>query len=65
MNRDEILAYLEMIEELSRLPLYNSLEVGFRHNPLTVAEKLERYELACTMINGYACHIMEKFNGNI
>ena len=52
--------YLEQIEEISRLPLYNSLEVGFRHSPLTQKEKLERYELACTMINEFAIMLMKE-----
>lgn len=62
MNKDEILAHLEMIEEISRLPLYNSLEVGFRHSPLTNSEKLERYEMSCAIINNHVTYMMEKFN---
>ena len=58
MNKDEILAYLEMIEEISRAPLYNSLEVGFRHNPLTNKEQLDRYAESCLIINDYAQHII-------
>jgi hypothetical protein len=35
-----ILSYLEQ-------PLYNSLEVGFRHSPLTNKEIIERYKFTC------------------
>lgn len=58
MANDEILSYLEMIEEISRAPLYNSLEVGFRHSPLTTKEQLERYADSCSIINQYAVHMI-------
>lgn len=58
MNKDEILTYLEFIEEISRLPLYNSLEVGFRHSPLTNKEQLDRYADSCKIINEYAQHMI-------
>lgn len=58
MDKNEILLYLEMIEEISRLPLYNSLEVGFRHNPLTTKEQLDRYAHSCNIINGYVIHMI-------
>jgi hypothetical protein len=53
MDKELILSYLEMIEETSRLPLYNSLEVGFRHSPLSPKEKLDRYADACAQINQF------------
>lgn len=60
MNTNEMLMhYLEMIEEISRAPLYNSLEVGFRHSPLTTKEQLERYADACHVINTYVVHMMQ------
>jgi len=51
--------HLELIEEISRAPLYNSLEVGFRHSPLTTKEQLERYADACHVINTYAVHMIQ------
>jgi hypothetical protein len=56
MKDDIILSYLELIEEISRQPLYNSLEVallevGFRHSPLNIKEQLDRYAVSCAQIN--------------
>lgn len=51
MKDDIILSYLELIEEISRQPLYNSLEVGFRHSPLNIKEQLDRYAGSCAQIN--------------
>lgn len=59
MNTNELRMHLEVIEEISRAPLYNSLEVGFRHNPLSTKEQLERYADACNVINMYAVNMME------
>lgn len=59
MNTNELLMHLEMIEEISRTPLYNSLEVGFRHSPLTTKEQLERYADACHVINTYVVHMIQ------
>ena len=59
MNTNELRMHLEVIEEISRTPLYNSLEVGFRHNPLTTKEQLERYADACHVINMYAVNMMQ------
>ena len=53
MDKELILSYLEMIEDLSRLPLYNPLEVGQRHSPLTTKEQLDRYANTCATINHF------------
>lgn len=58
-DANEILFYVEMIEEISRAPLYNSLEVGFRHSPLTNKEQLDRYRDACQLINQYAISLFD------
>lgn len=50
-KKEMMLIQLEMIEEISRMPLYYSLEVGFRHNELTNKEKLDRYSDSCNHIN--------------
>ena len=63
MAKDEILTYLYYIEEISRAPLYNSLEVGFRHSPLTTKEQLERYTDSCSLINQYAVHMIKSIRG--
>lgn len=59
MNKDELLSYLEMIYEISERPLHNSLEVGFRHSPLTIKEQLDRYADSCSIINEYALHMIK------
>lgn len=41
---------LEAVKDYAEQPLYNHLEVGFRHNPLTNAETLERYKYACEVL---------------
>lgn len=45
----EALAYFEDIASLTENPLYNPLEVGFRHSPLSPKEREERYATACSM----------------
>lgn len=47
MKIDALLDMLEYIADNLRDPTYNPLDVGFRHSPLTQAEKLERYEHEC------------------
>ena len=50
MDTNTISHILEMIDDLASRPLYDSLEVGFRHSPLTTQEKLDRYAYTCSLI---------------
>jgi hypothetical protein len=43
MNLERIKDTIEMMRERAKNPLYNSLETGFRHSPLTTSEQLQRY----------------------
>lgn len=45
--------YIEMSIDITSKPLYNSLEVGFRHSPLTDKEKLVRYQESFEIVNEY------------
>lgn len=45
---DVVEARLRDIAECLERPLYNPLEAGFRHSPLTLRERAERFEQACT-----------------
>ena len=47
MKIDDLIASLEYITENLENPTYNSLEVGFRHTPLTKDEIIERYRQEC------------------
>lgn len=47
---ERLIQHLEYTLDIIENPLYNSLEVGFRHNPLTKDEKLSRYEDACSQV---------------
>jgi hypothetical protein len=49
-NKATARTYIELALEYAERPLYNPLETGFRHRPLTVKERLERYESACAFI---------------
>lgn len=44
ISTDNIIPTLEFMLDMSKNPLYNSLEVGFRHSPLTLKEQNERYQ---------------------
>lgn len=35
--------HLELAQDIAALPLYNELEVGFRHSPLSPKETMQRY----------------------
>jgi hypothetical protein len=47
MNQETLLAELEYWADCLANPTYNSLEVGFRHNPLTEIEIIQRYKETC------------------
>ncbi len=45
---------LENIVSLTDNPLYDGLEVGFRHSPLTLKEQVERLSNLCVRVNACA-----------
>jgi hypothetical protein len=47
MKISDIINSLEYLAENLENPTCNSLEVGFRHSPLTQKEIIERYQHAC------------------
>jgi len=49
MTDEQLMYHLQDLHDSLSRPLYNSLESGFRHHPLTDNEKLERYKDACEM----------------
>ena len=53
MDIETIKHYIEISVDITSKPLYNGLEVGFRHSPLTDKEKLERYKLNFEIVNEY------------
>lgn len=59
LSTEQLIANLEIIENISRAPLYNSLEVGFRHSPLTTNEQLERYAESCRVINEFVVDLIK------
>lgn len=59
LSTEQLIANLEIIEDISRAPLYNSLEVGFRHSPLTTKEQLERYAESCRIINEFVVDLIK------
>jgi hypothetical protein len=47
MNINTLVYNLKYIADNLENPTYNSLEVGFRHSPLTQKELIERYKQEC------------------
>ena len=47
----QLIGDLENIISLTDEPLYNPLEVGFRHSPLSPAEQIERLKEVCAVVN--------------
>ena len=47
MKLSDLINSLEYIAENLENPLYNSLDVGFNHSPLTKFEIIERYAHEC------------------
>lgn len=60
MTKEELLNNLECWIEFLEDPLYNPLEVGFRHRPLTDKEKLERYRQECVWIHATMLRVKEE-----
>lgn len=44
----QAILYLDDVAGLTENPLYNFLEVGFRHSPLSLKEREERWASACS-----------------
>ena len=51
MTKEEVLINLEYWISCLENPTYNSLEVGFRHNPLSKDEIIERYKTECEHVH--------------
>jgi hypothetical protein len=49
MTKQDLMINLEFWASSLENPTYNSLEVGFRHTPLTKDEIIERYKQECHM----------------
>jgi hypothetical protein len=47
MTPNELIVNLECWAEYLENPTYNSLEVGFRHSPLSKDEIIQRYKQEC------------------
>lgn len=47
MTKDELMINLEFWASSLENPAYNSLDVGFRHNPLSKDEIIKRYREEC------------------
>ena len=50
----QLIGDLENIISLTDEPLYNPLEAGFRHSPLSPKEQVERLKDVCLQINACA-----------
>ena len=59
MTKQELLTNLEFWASCLENPTYNSLEVGFRHTPLSKDEIIERYKQECTMTRLTILRVME------
>lgn len=59
MTKQELLTNLEFWAGCLENPAYNSLEVGFRHNPLSKDEIIERYKQECNMTRHAILRVME------
>lgn len=53
MNMEETRYLIEESIDMLSNPTYHSLEVGFRHSPLTKDEKLSRYAETCEIVRLY------------
>ena len=62
MTKQELLINLEFWASSLENPSYNSLEVGFRHTPLTKDEIIQRYRDECNMTRHAILRVMEIIN---
>jgi RNAse (barnase) inhibitor barstar len=60
MTKQELIINLECWIDILKNPLYNPLEVGFRHRSLTDKEKLERYSQECSWIHHAMTRVKEE-----
>lgn len=62
MNKEEILINLEYWASCLENPTYNSLEVGFRHTPLSKDEIIQRYKDECDITRHAILRVIEIIN---
>jgi hypothetical protein len=62
MTREELLVNLEFWASCLENPTYNSLEVGFRHTPLSKDEIIQRYREECEMTRAAILRVIEMIN---
>jgi len=59
MTKQELLIYLNFWVDSLENPLYHSLEVGFRHSPLTKDEMIQRYKEECYITRNSIMRVIE------
>jgi len=59
MTLNDLLVNLEYWTECLENPTYNSLEVGFRHSPLSKDEIIQRYKDECHMTRHAILRVIE------
>lgn len=59
MTKEDLLVNLEFWADCLENPTYNSLEVGFRHSPLSKDEIIQRYKDECNMTRIAILRVME------
>jgi hypothetical protein len=62
MTLADLLINLEYWSSCLENPTYNSLEVGFRHSPLTKDEIIQRYKDECHMTRHAILRVIEIIN---
>jgi hypothetical protein len=59
MKTSDVLVNLEFWASCLENPTYNSLEVGFRHSPLSKDEIIQRYKDECHMTRHAIMRVIE------
>lgn len=59
MNKENLLGNLQFWADCLENPTYNSLEVGFRHTPLSKDEIIQRYRDECSMTRAAILRVIE------
>jgi hypothetical protein len=62
VTQEELLVNLEFWASCLENPTYNSLEVGFRHTPLSKDEIIQRYREECAMTRAAILRVIEMIN---
>lgn len=62
MTKEDLLVNLEFWASCLENPTYNSLEVGFRHSPLSKDEIIQRYKDECNMTRHAILRVIEIIN---